>query len=146
MPTIANITINDGLATPVAHTFKPVNIDAQDVSHYEDMVSGIPLGYGRLSISLRRPSTSLAPGANSRLAVFRCKMKLEIPTLEVTSPSTGSGIQAAPTVSHTTLFTGEFVLPARGTLQERKDILAYAKNLLSNAIATDVAVNLENLY
>lgn len=146
MPALANVIINDGLATPVAHTFKPINIDPQDVTHYNDTVSGIPIGFGRLNLSLRAPASSLSPGANSKSAVYRCRFKIEIPTLEVTSASTGSGIQPAPTVSHTTLFSGEFVLPARGTVQERKDILAYAKNFLSHALATSVVVDLENTY
>lgn len=146
MSALANVVISDGAASPVSHTFKPVNIDAQDVAHFNDVVSGIPLGFGRLSVSLKVPNASLSPGSNSKSTVYRARMKIEIPTMEVTSAATGSGIQPAPTVSHTTMFNGEFVLPSRGTLQERKDILAYAKNLLSHALATSVVVDLENLY
>lgn len=144
MPGLSNVVLNDGI--PVARTYKPVNIDPQGVAHYNDTASGVPLGFGRLSISLKVPASSLSPGSNSKSTVYRARLKLEIPTMEVTSPATGSGIQPAPTVSHTTLFNGEFVLPSRGSLQERKDILALAKNLLTHALATSVVVDLENLW
>ncbi len=146
MPAFGNIVINNGATTPVAKTFKPVNIDVQDVSHLAETSGGTPIGYGRMSFSLRPPVGNLQNGANSQNSVYRCLMKLEIPVLEVTSPSTGTGLQPAPTVAYVTMVKLEFVIPARAAEADRKDILAFAKNLLTHTIATDLVVNLENIY
>lgn len=146
MPAFGNVVINDGQATPVAKTFKPVDIDVNNVSHYAETSGGIPLGYGRIGVSLRTPSGRAASGTSSKDRNYKILFKLQVPTLEVTSPSTGSGIQPAPTVAYQTVANLEFTVPERSTLAERKDILAYAKNLLSNALATSVVVDLENVY
>lgn len=145
MTALVNVVIHDGATVPVAHTFKPVGLK-DDIARYNDVATGVPIGFGRLSVSLRQPLASNKPGANSKSSVYRAVFKLDIPILELTSPSTGSGIQPAPTVAYTSVFTGEFVIPARSSLQERKDILAYAKNLLANALATSVVVDLESVY
>lgn len=145
MPAFGNVVINDGAVAPVAHTFKPVSL-REDVARYADVVSGVPIGFGRMSLSLRQPITSNKPGANSKGSVYRASLKLDIPVMELTSPSTGSGIQPAPTVAYTSVVSIEFVLPARSSIAERKDILAYAKNLLSHAAATSLVVDLESTY
>jgi hypothetical protein len=147
MPALANLSINDGLATPVAHTFSPIGIDANQVASFQDKVSGIPLGFGKIATSLRAPSSGgLQPGVNSAKSVYRARLKIDIPVLEVTSPSTGSGIQPAPTVAYTAIANIEFVIPARSSLQDRKDILAFAKNLLADNHATNLVVNLESVW
>lgn len=147
MPALANLSINDGLATPVAHTFNPVGIDKNEVATFEDKVGGVPLGFGRISTSLRRPTSGgLQPGSNSSKSVYRARLKIDVPVLEVTSPSTGSGIQPAPTVAYTAVANVEFVIPARCSLQDRKDILAFMKNLLADNHATNLVVNLESVW
>jgi hypothetical protein len=146
MPSIGNIVLADGQGTPVNHTFQPIFIDAAGVAFFEDTTGGIPLGYGRLSISLKRPASNLQPGSNSSSAVYRAKIKVEAPTLEVTSPSTGSGIQPAPTISYTCVADMVFVMPARSSLQNRKDIVAYAKNALGHATVQSVLHDLNAIY
>jgi hypothetical protein len=69
-----------------------------------------------------------------------------LPVLEVTSPSTGTGIQPAPTVAYILRFNGEFILPERADLQGRKHILAYAKNTLAHALVTALVQDLEAVY
>lgn len=145
MPSMANITINNGASTPVAVTFTPADVDQNHVARYQDQSGGIPAGYGRIGISLKRPAP-VQPGQSSKDSTFRAVLKIDVPTLEVTSPSTMTGLQPAPTVAYTTIATLEFVLPSRMTEDERKNILAYAKNLLSHQVATDTVVNLLNQY
>jgi hypothetical protein len=137
MPAIGNIVINDGAATPVAHTFSPVGVEGVVATH-ADRSAGIPVGYGNIAISLRKPA--------SGSGVYKASIKILVPTLEQTSPSTATGIQPAPTVAYTTAMHLDFLLPARSSLQNRKDILAYAKNLLSHATVVSVVENLENVY
>lgn len=146
MPSFGNIVLADGQPTPVNRTFVPAVIDQNGVAHYEDQAGGIPIGYGRLSISLKRPATSTAPGSNSRGAVYRAKIKLEIPVLEVTSPSTGSGIQPAPTVAYAYMSETSFIMPSRGTTQERDDLQVLTKNALAHATVTSVVTDLQSIY
>jgi hypothetical protein len=137
MPAFGNVVINDGQGTPAAHTFAPVAIEGT-VANYADRAGGIPVGYGLLSIGLRNP-----PNGNG---VYKAAVKVLIPTLEQSSPSTSTGIQPAPTVAYTTAIHMDFLLPARSSLQERKNILAYAKNALAHATVSAVVENLENVY
>jgi hypothetical protein len=142
MPTLGNLTLADGQVSPVNHTFTAINVDSAGVARYEDQVSGVPIGFGRLSISLKRPTNGLTPGTSSKSAVYRAHARIEIPVLEVTSASTGTGIQPSPTIAYSTMYDISAVIPARATLADRKDSFAYAKNFLANAVATDVFVNL----
>lgn len=138
MTAIAALTLNDGLATPVAHTFAPVNIDALGVAKWADRVGGIALGYPVVTQSLRSPTK----GSRS----YRLTTKVVVPTLELTSPSTGTGIQPAPTKAYDLMCSCEFVLPERSTLQERKNLLAYVKNVLAHAVVTAAVQDFESVY
>lgn len=146
MPALGNITLADGQASPVNHVFKPVNIDKQDMAHYADNSATTPIGYPRLALQLRIPAGPLGVGASSKNSVYRGVVKVDVPVLEVTSPATGSGIQPAPTVAYVTIAKAEFVLPARSTLQDRKDARAYLVNALGNATVISMLHDLENLY
>jgi hypothetical protein len=58
-----------------------------------------------------------------------------------------TGIQPAPTLAYNLIATVELVLPERSTLQQRKDLLAYVKNALSNTAVIPPAVeNFETVY
>lgn len=138
MAAIAALTLADGKTPPVNHTFSPDNIDATGVAKYKDRSGGIALGYPTVSLGIRPPTKG------SRL--YRVTVKIATPILEVTSPSTSTGIQPAPTLAYTPLFTGEFVLSERSTLAERKDLLAYVKNMFANAVITSAVHDFESVY
>ncbi len=131
MPAIGTMTINDGQATPVAHGFDPVTTTGND-SRFADRSSGVPAGFPQISLTQKDP----ANGARN----YRMQFNIVLPTVEV-DPITGQ-----KKVTRTARFNGEFVLPESSVLQERKDILAYAKNLLATANATAVVQNLEHVY
>lgn len=139
MPAIGNVVINDGATTPVAHTFAPAGQEGL-VNSYADRLSGIPVGYYTLDISLRKPSPKSLE--KMYLATFR----IRTPILEVTSPSTASGIQPAPTVGYNPICEIKFWLPERSSLQDRKNLRAYAKNLMADAVVTAVVESLESVY
>jgi len=138
MTAIAALTLADGQATPVNHTFSPVNIDQSGVARFADRSGGVAIGYPVMSYSFRAPSKT---SWNYRILV-----KAVLPVLEQTSASTSTGIQPAPTKAYDLTFNGEFILPERSTLANRSDILAYAKNLLSHAIVTEGVKNFESVY
>lgn len=122
MATFANIVINDGQATPVAHTFS-VKTNDQRVSIYEDRSGGIAVGYGRIRIT-----------TSDSDVIRRVKANIAIPTLEAVSGANPAGFTPAAQVAYTTQFNGEFLIPQRATLQEKKNIFAYAKNALALAL------------
>lgn len=138
MSAIAPLTIADGKATPVTHTFSPVNIDQQGVARFADRSGGVAIGYPVISQSLR------APVKGSRN--YRLTAKVVVPVLEQTSPSTATGIQPAPTKAYDLAFNCEFILPERSSAADRKDILAYAKNYLANAVMTNAVIDFESIY
>lgn len=144
MPSLATVVINDGAATPVAHTFSPSNPDKNGTNYWYDRSGGIAIGFPEVSLNLREP---LAGGkVSSADRVYRAKARIVMPVMEVTSPTTGTGIQPAPTKAYELVANLEFVLPERSTLQNRKDILAYAKNLLAHANSTAAVQDLEGVY
>lgn len=149
MPALAPIVINDGQATPVAHTFNPAGPDESGTSYLYDRSGGIAIGFPEVSISLR-PPVRARNGKGSTLRsnerVYRAVLAIRVPTMDITSPSTGTGIQPAPSKAYDTVVKIEFILPERTTTQNRKDILAYAKNLLGHAIAVSIVQDLESIY
>lgn len=137
MAAIAPIVLPDGLSTPVNHTFSPVNI-IDDVARWADRSSGISVGFPTLTHSLRSPTKG------SR--AYKLATKVVLPVLEVTSPSTGTGIQPAPTKAYDLIATIEIIMPERSTKQQRQDILAYSKNLLSHAVVKAAVEDCESVY
>lgn len=144
MPGLASITINDGATTPVAHTFNPSNPDQNGTNYWYDRSAGIAIGFPEISQFLRVPAAGATASTAGR--VYRAKSKVVFPVLEVTSASTGTGIQPAPTKAYELVFNGEFILPERSTLQNRKDILALAKNMLAHATITSMVQDLEGSF
>lgn len=136
----ASLVINDGQATPIAHTFSPNsgdgNIPGVSVIEYEDRVSGIDVGFPRVTISTRKPA-----GSNRNRKIM---ISVKRPVLENVSNSTVSGIAPAPTVAYEVVARMEFIIPERSTIDVRKDAFAYMKNLLANATVATAVQDLES--
>lgn len=140
MGAISSIVLADGQATPVNHTFGPDSI-VGDVASWLDRSNGIAIGFPNLSVSLRKPSKK----STSRM--YNVTIKLVVPTLEVTSPSTSTGIQPAPTRAFDCTFIGTFLVPERAAKSNRQDLLAYVKNLMTNATMIKPLIeDLESVY
>lgn len=145
MPARANIAVNDGQGTPVLHTFNPAEDGELDI--FEDKAGGIAIGFPLIVVRFRRPqspSNGTASAANNR--VYRVSMNFSWPVLEVTSPSTGTGIQPAPTVAYVLRCNQEWLLPERSTLANRKDLRAIVYNTLNNADIKKVLEDLEAFW
>jgi len=137
MSAVTSVVLNDGLATPVAHTFSPARV-APDLVMYQDRSAQVVAGYNVLTIGTR-----YASNGNSGQKVT---MKIVRPTLAVTAPTTGTGIQPNPVAAYSCLGTIEFVLPSASSLQDRKDILAYVKNLLASTVVSQAVQDLDPPY
>jgi hypothetical protein len=116
MTTIANMTLADGQASPVNHTFTAKGV-RNGLAKWLDQVGGISAGMPIVTFSLREPAKS-SP-------TTKVTMKVRLPTLE-TSPSF-----LVPTVAYENFAVIDFVCHQRSTLAERKDLLAFVKNLLA---------------
>lgn len=138
MTAIAALTLKDGQATPANHTFSPVNIDSAGIARWADRAGGIALGFPVVTFSLRNPTKA------SR--VYKVSGKIVLPVLEVTSPSTASGIQPAPTKAYDLTATIEMMLPERSTAAQRADLMAYAKEFLANAVMAQAVASFESVY
>lgn len=138
MTAIAAITLADGAATPVNHTFAPVNIDQAAVAKWADRSTGISVGFPSLTFSIKNPTK----GSPS----YKVTAKVVLPVLEQTSPSTSTGIQPAPTLAYNLLANVDFVLPERSTMAQRTDVLAYLKNYLATTVVGDAVKNFEAVY
>lgn len=138
MSAIAPLTLNDGAAVAVAHTFNPAPDVMSNLAKWVDRSGGIQLGYPMITFSLRQPTK--ASRAN------KISVKVVTPILEVTSPSTASGIQPAPTLAYNVMISTDIVLPERSTLQQRKDCFAYFKNFMAHAVMTAAVENGEPVY
>lgn len=138
MTAIAALTLADGQATPVNHTFSPDGIDSNLVAKWSDRVGGIAIGFPVVTFSRR------APNKGSRN--YKVTAKVVFPVLEVTSPSTSTGIQPAPTKAYDLLASVDFVLPERSTQAQRKDLLAFLKNYLASAVITSAVNDFEAVY
>lgn len=138
MPALANIVLNDGKSTPVAHTFVPHTGQATDnPSTSFEKSAGIYVGFEKLTTQVRRSESQRANRVN---------LQLSVPTLAVTAPSTGTGIQPTPTVAYNCLAKVEFVFPDACTLQDRKDLRVLIVNALQNSIILDAIDNISPVY
>jgi len=117
-------------------TFSPDGRDAKGVLYWVNRASGIQVGFDRLSMFFRKPTK------DSRMT--KVTVKFSMPTLEVTAPTTVTGIQPAPTKAYEHSFTGEFMLPERGTQAERDKFFSLVHSLWVNAIAANDASPIDN--
>lgn len=125
MATIVPIAIQDGQGTPVTHTYNPVKTG--DVAMYtRNGDTAVPVvGFESVALSLKDPS-----GQDS---VGRAKVTLRIPVLETPDGGTPSGYVAPPKVAYYLTVNMEFLLPARSTADQRKDLRVLAADLLGDA-------------
>lgn len=137
MAAVANIVLANGETIPVNHTFAPAIVTSPLVE-FHDRVGGIVAGFGRISFGVRPPTK----GSDA----YKMTIKVVVPTLEQTSPSTATGIQPAPTRAYDLLSVVDLVFPTRSTLAERKNLFAYLKNLLAKAESTLLVENFEMPY
>lgn len=146
MPAIANLVLNDAQATPVAHTFKPVQFDAKTQTWwFEDQNTSVdPSGWNRISISVSKPSMAGVRQSSDERNV-RVVIKVYQPKLE-TMGTADSGITPPSTVAYICRTHVEFVLPERSTLQFRKDARKYLSELLANANVQSLIDNCEAFF
>lgn len=134
----ANVTLTDGASTPVNRLFAARGVDVINggplaLWHYT--ADGTYQAYNKLTSHFRYPTV------NSSLNVVT--LRLVMPTLEQSSPSTSTGYQPVPKVAYEHQAELKFHLPTRGTTQEREDILVMMRDLIDEAIVLAMVQDLD---
>ena len=133
MAAIANLVLADGQATPVNKTFVPMDANSGLATWTERS--------GGISIGMPVSTLSVTMGAE----VNKVKAKVSVPVLEVISGSDG-GYTPSPKVAYTVSGVVEFSFPNRATLQNRKDVRAYIRNMLADAVTQKAVEEFERPY
>jgi len=135
----STVTLTDAAATPVALSYVVAGGVLNSIlSWINRSVTSVILGQNRLTC-FQRP-------ADKKIQATKVTWKLENPILADSSGSTSSGYPAEPKLSHTLLGTIEFVLPAKSTLQERKDLLSQLRDLINEAVVTNQVHDYDFIY
>lgn len=133
MPQLANLVLTDRAATPVNHTFTPLDIQGGIGVVVES--SGVPIGDRRCSITLSKTKTQ-SPR-------YKPSLKFVLPVVQ---DATVNGV-TKPTVVRTSYVDITFNFPSDSSPQERKDAVAFAQSALdANKWTNDVLVNLQGVY
>lgn len=135
MTAFVNITLNDGQATPVAHTFAARRI-TEGIAKWQDVSSGVAVGFPTVTASLREPVKG------SKVPVYRAEIVITVPKLETVNASTYNGITPAPTKAYDCVAKLTLLLPERSETAVRKDMRAYLANALAQA---DIKTMIEDL-
>lgn len=143
MPAIANVVINDGAATPVAHTFTPLGKDEKGVIWFEQSTPtpANPLGAKRLGYKQDR----VMDDQKRLTGASRVTVTLAVPTLEVLGNG-ATGITPPPTKAYEEKARLEFALSERSTLQERKDTRILLSNFIAHAMMVSAVDNLQPTF
>lgn len=129
MPTFASLTVNDGQGTPVAHTFAPLQKEG-GVATFVDRSPLIAPGWK--SIKHEVVSAQQA-GASNRVKVA------------FSDPVVGT-VDGQLTVVRKSTANVNLNFAQDATDQERKDMIAYVINYLSNVTVKNGAIALEPWY
>lgn len=129
----ADLVLADGQASPVNKTFSKRGADLK-VAQWRDISSGLNVGMPYITASMKETS-----GGEGKVTV---DLRIATPVLETISGSDG-GYTPQPKVAFTCWGVVSFTLPNRSSLQNRKDILAFTKNLLANSVVSDFVHNFD---
>lgn len=143
MATASNIVINDGAASPVAHTFTPIGKDDKGVLWFEQTTPAPTNPLGAKRIGYRQ--TRILDPKSQLTGKSKVIMTIYVPTLE-TLGNNSAGITPPPTISYVEESRHEFTMPERSLKQERKDTRLFAANLLANAQIVSAIDDLQPMY
>lgn len=131
----ADLVLADGQATPVNKTFSNrgsiVPSTGGQLATWKDITSGMQIGFATITLMVKE--------SVNKVDVDK---RIVLPTLETISGSDG-GYTPSPKVAYSHMSREQFVLPARGTTAERKNLLAFSKNMNAHAVMTNAVHNLE---
>lgn len=122
----ADITINDGAATPVAKTFKARGYLSSDPTTMRWLDDSSGLAVGNPQITIQHKDIPNSP-------LIKQRFKVALPVMKTISGSDG-GYTPQVDVAFTGFADLVVTIPRHMSLADRKNLRAFAANLLANAI------------
>jgi hypothetical protein len=101
---------------------------------WKETTSGVAVGMPTATLSLSMNTNTV-----------KVVVKLVKPTLETISGD-ASGYVAVPKIAYETVAKLELLLPARSTLQDRKDVKALLISMINNAVVTSAVEAYQRPY
>jgi hypothetical protein len=127
MPAITSITVEDGKATPVAHTFAAHTAQTGSVpSRFYEKSAGSLTGWLDLSNLVQKNDASQST---------KVTVKLRQPVVD------SNGL-----VIRQNLFVGQWIIADSATEAERNDFAAYVSNTMDNSVIRATITDLEPIY
>lgn len=129
---MTTLSLNDGQSTPVAHSFSPASNGADGVCRWQDREhnDGISLGFSTVTYSVREP---VKAGG-----VTRVKLTVSVPKLDTTA--------TVPSLIGVGQASMEFIFPGAYTLQDRKNLHAFARNVTGSTALGENIVEMQRPY
>jgi hypothetical protein len=137
MSAIAAFSVDDGQATPVSHTFNP--IQTVPPLWKENGDATVPV-IGQNVVTVRLKDAAGSSGIN------RLTIAMAVPVLETPTGGSSAGYTAPPQVAYTLRGKVEFLLPNRSTAEQRKDLRRMFTNSLGVTNIFQAIDNLERPY
>lgn len=133
MPTLQSIVLTDRAATPVNHTFTPLDISNNVGTVVES--SGVPIGNNRVQLSLSRTKDA---------GRYKATLRYTFPVVQT---QTINGV-STPAVVRTAYADLSFTFDPTSTTQERKDAVGMVQSSLDAAktLTNDLLVSLQGIY
>lgn len=148
MAAFGNMTLADGQASPVNHTFTAnqgglILPDGRFRWTWRDFSvnDGLELGANRVDMDVRLPSRNGRKTAKAGDQSLTISGMVVVPTLESLSNNTASGINPQPTHAYDTVVWFKVVRNGRAAQAPVKDALAYLRNFTTQAQFSDVALS-----
>lgn len=132
MSAIATLALNDGQASPASHSFVPVSTTGGTATWAERIATG-PAFWLRLQNDVIVPNPKLG---TDKPMVVRWSVNTPVGVTE----------NGATTLDHFSSASVNFYFSPRASDAERKDLVAYVKNLLANSTVYDGAWKIEPFY
>lgn len=132
MPTLQNLVLLDRAATPVSHTFTPLD-SSNGVGKVAES-SGIPIGNNTVQVSMKKQ-----PSGN-----YKGIVKYTFPIVQT---QTVNGV-STPVVVRTTYINLEVTFAPTSTTQERKDAIGMLQSSLDPAklLINDALIGLQGIF
>lgn len=135
MSKIDIITLADGLATPANHIFTPVQPQQGTIpAAWKNSEQDVMAGDRKITLRVTEKQTAYAVEA-----------RISDPVLTAL-PDNCCTPTNVPQIAYTEIANLSFSIAKSSTVQNRKDILAYAKNLLGTTVLTNAVVNLDSAW
>ncbi len=132
MSAIANITVYDGAATPVAHTLVPISVTREKgkvTALWREQLASLPV-YAQVQLT--------ASVERMKSGVYKAEAKVEVPVMESVSGQNAAGYTAAPKVAYINTVNTVAFFHERSDVAGRRLARQLAINALGN-ISTSVA-------